>query len=93
MPSLRDPSTVRLRPARHDDPDAAPWWRFGMVWFALSGPALVVVAGFVTMAIAFSHADVVLIEATAPGKSAGVGAAAPTAPALQARNHAATPVR
>jgi hypothetical protein len=38
------------------------WWRFGMVWFVLSGPALVVVAGFATMAIAFIHADVELHE-------------------------------
>ncbi len=70
--------------------EAAPWWRFGIVWFALSGPALVVVAAFVTMAIAFSHADVVLTEATTPGDAARAGA---TAPALQARNHAATPAR
>jgi hypothetical protein len=34
-----------------------PWWRFGMVWLVLSGPALVVVAGFATMAIAFIGAD------------------------------------
>jgi uncharacterized protein len=41
-----------------------PWWRFGMVWFALSGPALVIVAGFATMAIAFVHADTELHEPT-----------------------------
>jgi hypothetical protein len=40
------------------------WWRFGMVWFVLSGPAIVVVAGFATMAIAFIHADVELHEPT-----------------------------
>jgi hypothetical protein len=28
-----------------------------MVWFVLSGPALVIVAGFATMAIAFTNAD------------------------------------
>ena len=44
-------------------PRDVPWWRFGMVWFVVSGPALVVVAGFVTMAIAFRHADVELHEA------------------------------
>ena len=41
-----------------DPPASPPWWRFGMVWFVLSGPALVVVAGFATMAIAFIHADI-----------------------------------
>jgi hypothetical protein len=72
-------------------PLGAPWWRFPMVWFTLAGPALVVVAGFVTMAIAYRHADVVLVETAATVASpAGVRAGA-TAPALQARNHAATP--
>lgn len=41
----------------------AAWWRFGMVWFALSGPAIVVVAGFVTLAICIKYPDVELHEA------------------------------
>ena len=80
--------------ASNDPPElvpAPPWWRFPMVWFALAGPALVVVAGGVTMAIAYRHADVALVEAT-PAATARTGArSGPTAPALQARNHAATP--
>ena len=39
-----------------------PWWRFGMVWFILSGPAIVVVAGFVTLAICIKYPDVELHE-------------------------------
>ena len=84
------------RPGR---PSGAPWWRFPMVWFVWSGPAIVVVAGFATMAIAFHDADVVLAEpgsmAARVGPSATGAAARPgaTSPALQARNHAATPVR
>ena len=70
---------------------AEPWWRFGIVWFALAGPALVVVASFATMAIAFAHADPALPEV--PAATTHAGRAAPTAPALQARNHAATPLR
>ena len=70
-------------------PLGEPWWRFPMVWFTLAGPALVVVAGFATMAIAYRHADVVLVETAAP--EASHGRAGATAPALQARNHAATP--
>ena len=79
--------------ASNDPPElvpAPPWWRFPMVWFALAGPALVVVAGGVTMAIAYRHADVVLVEAASTTTRAGVRSG-PTAPALQARNHAATP--
>jgi len=43
-----------------------PWWRHGMVWFMLSGPAIVVVAGFATLAIAVRHADVELGTSTTP---------------------------
>jgi hypothetical protein len=68
---------------------AAPWWRFPIVWFALAGPALVVVAGTATMVLAYRHADVPLVErATATSLRAEARAAAP---ALQGRNHAATP--
>jgi len=73
------------------NPPSSPWWRFPIVWFALAGPALVVVAGFVTMAIAFAHADVAIAEAPRGSAAANVDRAGPTAPALQARNHAATP--
>jgi uncharacterized protein len=47
-------------------PAPRPWWRYGMVWFMLSGPAIVVVAGLVTAVIAFRNADVVLTETTTP---------------------------
>ena len=49
-----------------------------MVWLVISGPAAVVVAGFATLAIAIAYPDPVLSTAGA-------------APAVQARNHAATP--
>lgn len=56
----------------------SPWWRHGMVWLVISGPAAVVVAGFATLAIAIAYPDPVLSTVTAT-------------PAVQARNHAATP--
>lgn len=68
-----------------------PWWRFRMVWFALAGPVLVVVASFATMAIAFRHADAVIVDTPAAQKARGAHLAGANAPALQARNHAATP--
>ena len=37
-----------------------PWWRHGMVWLILSGPAVVVVAGLVTAWIAVHNADTVV---------------------------------
>lgn len=72
----------RIAPSDEEPGAGEPWWRVGMVWFALAGPALVVVAGLVTAAIAIHGADPVLrVEPS--------GAAAET-PAVQARNHAAT---
>jgi hypothetical protein len=55
-----------------------PWWREPMMWLVVGGPLTVVVAGVVTAVIAIRGADPVL------DTRAG-------APAVQARNHAATP--
>ena len=86
-------------PARPIPLPGAPWWRFAMVWFVLAGPAVVVVAALATVAVAFRNADTVIVESAptaAGGDPAAIAAQArsgPTAPAQQARNHAATPVR
>ncbi len=70
-----------------------PWWRVRMVWLVISGPLAVIVAGVITMAIAWTHSDPVIVEAAAaPGGKRVVAPNAATAPAVQARNHAATPV-
>ena len=77
-------------------PTAAPWWRFGMVWLVWSGPAVVVVASFVTLALALSHGDPVIGDEPALPKAAHGTAftpVTPATPAMQARNHAATPAR
>jgi hypothetical protein len=61
------------------------WWRLPIVWMVIGGPALVVVASFVTLALALIYPDPVL--ATAPNASKT------DMPAVQGRNHAATPSR
>ena len=53
--------------------DNSPWWRHGMVWLVISGPAVVVIAGFATLAIALTYPDP-LLQTT-------------NTPAVQARNH------
>ncbi len=67
-----------------------PWWRHGMVWLILSGPAVVVVAGLVTAWIAVHNADTVV---DADYYRRGVEINKTLLPALQGRNHAATPVQ
>jgi hypothetical protein len=64
--------------------DPSPWWRHRMMWLVVGGPLVVVVAAIITAVIAIRGADPVLRVSDA--EPAG-GAA----PALRARNHAATP--
>ncbi len=77
---------------------SAPWWRFGHVWLVLAGPAVVVVASFVTLYLAVTRPDPVVTEdyyrkGIEINKTvANTTATGSLAPALQARNHAATGV-
>lgn len=74
------------------EPVSAPWWKYGHMWLVVSGPAVVVVAGFVTLYLAIRWPDPVYTDATRPlpqVTQVAPGAAA-LAPAMQARNHAAT---
>ena len=61
---------------------SAPWWRHRMMWLVVGGPLAVVVAALATAVIAVRGADTVITD-TQPAGSA--------TPAVQARNHAATP--
>lgn len=63
-----------------------PWWRVPIVWLVVGGPALVVVASFVTLFIAVRSGDTPLRV------GADANAEAMT-PATQARNHATTAPR
>ncbi len=78
-------------------PSQQPWWHFGYVWLVLSGPAIVVVAGFVTLYLAVSGADPV-VDQNYYQKGIEINRTLATtpeslAPAVQARNHAATGLR
>lgn len=82
----------------HSPGDQAPqpWWKFGHVWMVFGGPAVVVVASFVTLYLAVTRPDPVLDEnyyqkGLEINKTLG-GSPSSTAPAMAARNHAATGV-
>lgn len=76
-----------------------PWWRFGMVWLVIGGPLAVVIASIVTAVIAWRHIDPVIAPERAGAAPLRAGDEVPTpgdpkdalAPAMRARNHAATP--
>ena len=72
-----------------------PWWSFGMVWMVIAGPAVVVVAAFVTLYLAITIPDPVLpTEALNPRNAMENQRKleAAMAPAMQARNPASTGV-
>lgn len=71
-----------------------PWWKFGHMWLVVAGPAVVVVASFITLYLAIMSPNPV-IDVRAEAQEARVAAPATgampnMAPAMQARNHAAT---
>jgi uncharacterized protein len=85
MESKQDPS---------DSP--APWWKFGYVWLVISGPAVVVVAGFATLWLAIANPETLVAQdyyrqGVEINKTLAAERARALTPANQGRNHAATP--
>jgi uncharacterized protein len=77
-------SAGNLSPAANLASDAMPWWRSGFLWMILAGPAVVVVASFITLGLAIMIPDPVLPQ---DNSISGL------TPAQQARNHAATGIK
>jgi hypothetical protein len=76
-----------------------PWYKVPMVWLVLGGPLSVVVASLATAVVAWKHNDPV-IATTPQGElraaddvAAKVSPKDALAPAMQGRNHAASPQR
>ncbi len=77
---------------------SGPWWKFGLVWLVFAGPAVVVVAGFVTLYLAITRPDPLVSQdyyrqGIEINKTLGNDVIpGGLAPAGQARNHAQTGV-
>jgi hypothetical protein len=68
---------------------ATPWFRLPIVWMVIAGPSLVVLASFATLALALLYPDPLLPAVAAAADPVG----AAQQPAMQARNHVASPRR
>ena len=69
-----------------------PWYRHGMVWMLIAGPALVVIAAAFTAYLAMRAPDPVLAhDAYEYGQQEAEATNRSLMPAQKARNHAATP--
>lgn len=76
--------------------DTKPWWKYGHVWLIISGPAAVIVAGFITLAIAIGTPDPVIADdyyrrGLDINKTLAAEKDLQLAPAMQTRNHVVTP--
>lgn len=73
-----------------------PWWKHGFVWMIIAGPAIVVVAGLVTLYLAISSPNEIVNEDTyLQGRQSDQSIEARRkesgqAPAMLGRNHATT---
>jgi len=68
--------------ASKDRAPSAPWWRVGIVWLVIGSTVAVAAAGIGMVRVARTGADVAVIQPPSNGS---------TMPAMQGRNHAATP--
>ncbi len=74
-----------------------PWWRHGHVWLLIAGPATVIVAGIATLILAVRTSDPLVAQdyyrqGIEINKTLREGASTKALlPAVQGRNHAATP--
>ena len=78
--------------------DSTPWWKFGYVWMIIAGPGIVMIASFITLYYAIKMPDPAIenyyIKGLEINKTLATEAnAAALAPAMSARNHAATGVK
>jgi len=73
-----------------------PWWKLWHMWLIVAGPLAVVIASFITLYFAVTRPDTVIddyyrkgieINKTIDAKRDAL------APAMQARNHAATGIK
>ena len=75
-----------------------PWWKFGYVWLVIAGPAAVVVASIVTVWLTLAFPETLVAEdyyqqGININKTLAATRAGALTPAMQARNHAATPAQ
>lgn len=76
---------------------SAPWWKNGFVWMIIAGPAIVVVAGFITLYLAMSRPNEIVDESYHQTRQSDQSIEARRQqsghmPAMLGRNHATTGV-
>ena len=75
--------------------DKKPWWKFGYVWMVIGGPLSVVFASIITVYFALGTPETVIENYYVKGININktLDEESALAPAMKARNHAATGVK
>ena len=76
---------------------SGPWWQYGFVWMVIAGPVAVVLAGIATVWLALANPETLVSEdyyrqGVEINKTIAARQLKALQPAVQGRNHAATPV-
>lgn len=87
------PTTAAIDPPARPPQPLVPWWRVGVMWLFVGGLGAVVIGSFMLMATAWRNMDTVEPQASMGGGAQVAVPNTPDSPAMQARNHAATPRR
>ncbi len=85
-----------MNPSNVSQPGIRPWWKFGYVWLVIAGPVAVVVASIATVWLTLAFPETLVAEdyyrqGIDINKTLAPNTVGALAPAMQARNHAATP--
>ena len=85
------PNAARLDPLAHSPEVPVPWYHVGVMWLFVGGLGVVVIGSFMLLATAWRNMDTVEPQAAVPVGMHVAVPNTPVSPAMQARNHAATP--
>lgn len=91
--TVSSPSSPQTGAAAPAPERSGPWWRHGHMWLVVGGPLVVVLASFYTLYLAIKTPDPVYSDKQRrPNAATSAEEGFGLAPAMQARNHAATGV-
>ena len=87
-----------MHPSNASQTPSAPWWTFGYLWLVIAGPAAVVVASIATVWLTLAFPETLVAQdyyqqGIDINKTLAAQQARALVPAMQGRNHAATPAK
>lgn len=76
--------------SEQDHEEKKSWWQHPIMWLVVGGPAVVVVASMLTVALAIRYPETIIDDRAHMAVAASKQDSAAMMPAIKARNHATT---